>query len=540
MRHFSITLILATAGALGGLAGCASQVEFNSPSPLGRGVSGKAWRAPIYADGGLYTPDALTPAQALMAFDATSSGTTIQVAGTWHDQASSVYTGQALRYVDGAGFSTPGPAYGPIASNGGVSFGFPTIMSGPGGLFAAAFFEAAGGTSAVSALFTGNSWLNYPTAATLGLRPHLDPTTNNLINGPRVVSTMDRLGRGFVFFADSADGVTLNRVRFAGWQTANTSGIDSTLQDVSGADVSDLGGLTARFDGIKFACVTYELSATPSLEVKCVDISLGGAFDFAGATSTTLSSDAMAGHESATDGAGGIMSVFYQSSGGEYHVYANLGVNGAFEASPTRIDTALGDGEYAGYLAPSPTTIPGARPGVAHVGGGRFLAIWAGVEADSGYGRTQLFSALYTPATGWAPAAAIPGTHDFYSTTPHPQGLSVYGNGDGNAGFALNMIYTTDAIGPNAAVLPEIYAESAQARVTMVGRWQQDNGWLAPATVGNVCYLPAMAAADGRCSHRPKGVMFPSGNTVVLYMDRDNYVNAPSVGNYRLMATEFK
>ena len=52
-----------------------------------------------------------------------------------------------------------------------------------------------------------------------------------------------------------------------------------------------------------------------------------------------------------------------------------------------------------------------------------------------------------------APPVAA-GSYEAFTNIPHPQQLSVFGNGMGNAGFAINNIVTTDIIPPLAPANP--------------------------------------------------------------------------------------
>jgi hypothetical protein len=534
MKRADTPIAIVIVAALAGLSSaCAPSIDFNSPTALAEGVRGKVWHAPYWVDQGLYTPAALSSNQLIRAFDAAVSGTQAQVVGTWRDQNQTDYAGFARRYVDGQGWIEAAPTQ-IISSAGVASMGFPTVAGGPGGLFAASFLGAAAGNS-YSAYYGGGTWhafsqsnaSNYPTY----------DATDDLLNGPRIVTTMDSVGRGYSFYAS---GTANGLLRARGWQIANPGGLDAADTTVSaGISVRTASGLSARFDGTKYVCVSYEDAADELLKAACVDVTAGGTIDFNAATSVSISSTNVAGHETATDGAGNILAVYYQGTT-SLHVYARFLSAGAASGSATRIDSAMD----STYLAPSSATIPGARPGVAYLGSGKYLAVWVGVDSSSTPKATQLYSAVYDPTTGWGAAAAISGTYDPYSATPHAQGLHVFSNGNGNAGYALNKIYTSQAIAPYTAATPDIYAETAKVRRLQVARWQTDTGWLTVTDLGNYCYKytaasPNIADAQGLCSHRPTGVILPSGDTLVFFMDRDNYTAATSKGNFRLGVAEF-
>ena len=243
----------------------------------------------------------------------------------------------------------------------------------------------------------------------------------------------------------------------------------------------------------------------------------------------------VAGHDSATDGAGGIMIVYYAANGSNYDVYASLGANAVWGAG-AQIDAAAAS---AGFTTPSPNTTlwpQGSRPGVAYVGSGRFQAIWVGISASTL--QTQLYSNLYDPANGGWQGAELVGSSDTYTTRPHPQLLTVFGNGDGNAGYALNKIYVNGTLFP----------ETAGVRVTELNRWQEDDDWVGAETfTGTTCFnsLTSSGATAGSgngadCTHRPVGVMLPSGVSFVFFQAQDNYASGTVPGNRRVAVAAFQ
>ncbi|MGK5084060.1 hypothetical protein WDW37_12250 [Bdellovibrionota bacterium FG-1] len=521
---------------------CASNVDFTSPTPIPSGIVGKSWQTPYFVDDGLYTPLVLTPSAALWSFDAALSDNTLQVAATWHDANETVYRGYGRLYAESTGWSTAASAhFTQIATDGSTDLRAVTLASAAGGIFAAQFFGGTN-TDGVSALYNTTYWHTY-SAVSLSTIPTIT-AASNLIQGPRAVSTLDAQKRGYVFFIG---GDNSGDVYGTTWQSTNDQGIATSLQNISNGAAAPASGVTTLFDGSTRVCVTYELSSTSLLYAKCFDASQATLPNLGATSAAQISAARVAGHETATDEAGNIMAVFYQLVGNEYHLFSNLASSGTWAASTTQVDSGMD----AGYSAPSPSTsgtaIAGARPGVAHVGAGRFLAVWVGINTTASPMLTQLYSSLYTPGSGWSTASAISGTQEPYASTPHPQGLHVFGNGHDNAGFALNKIYTSQAIGSVAASTPDIYPESAQVRVTQIGRWQTLQGWLPVTTVGNYCYTTGsgsfptnIAQTDASCNQRPKGLMFTDGNSLVFYPDRDNNTSATSNGNRRLAVIEFK
>jgi hypothetical protein len=512
VRRGRLILAAAVSGTLA-LSGCAVSVDFRSPGPLGTGVTGKSWQLPRYVDAEVFTPSGQSQPNLVIDFDAAVSGTSAQLVGTWVDPTTGIYKGYGRLYQDSSGWSDLGASFGQIASDGANSLAYCSAAGGPDGLFMANFLSLSTAGHGASAAYSGGSWTIHTNNTALTTIPAPTYATSaNLTSGPQVTSVMDSSGRGFVFFADAA-GVWEGQ-----WALATSTGLSPALNAASSGAISSNSGLTARFDGVNRVCVTYELGAGPALKATCQNVSSAGAFTFDPSSAETIQAINVAGHESATDGAGKIMVVYYAGTGTSFHVYASLGASGAWSAAGTQIDAAMA----SGYVAPSPsgsTQITGARPGVAYVGNGQYLAVWAGINASSK--TTQLYSSFYDPTTGWSAAAAIPETLEQYTSLPHHQSIHVFGNGDGNAGYAANKVYTDS-----------LYAEANGVRVTEVARWQIDEGWLEPEAFGNFCYN-ASGVADATCNRRPTGVMLPSGNTLVFFQDRDNS------GNRRLAVVEF-
>ncbi len=541
------SILIATCAALG--SGCAASLDIISPSPLGDGVRGKTWRTPAFADELLFPKTSYTTSNLVNSWDVAKYGSTAQLVATWHDPAQTFHKGFARQYIDGTGGAALGPLFGVIASDTTNDIGYCSVAAGPGGMFMANFINATVTGRAASSLFTGAAWQPFSVATTMPVLSHADYDSTADQIAPRAKSLFDKIGRGYVFFVnDSGAG----QVYYSSWESAGTNGIDPAAVSMSGAAdaaaniITPQSPFTAIFDGSKYVCVTYELNATSALRSRCVDATDQSAIDFTAAPMATVSTDLMAGHDTATDGAGKIMAVFYQTDGTNYRTYASLFSNAAW-STPVAIDGAT----TSTYMSPSPTggtaPLPGARPGITYVGSGRYLAVWVGLTPSSSPKTTALISATYDPSTGWGAAAVIPGTPEAYYTTPHPQALTVFGNGNNNAGYALNKIYTDQT---SSSISGSVYQESFGVRVTQVARWHKDNGWLTVTNTGNYCYnfsgtagFPASIGSgtlDGVCSHPPVALMFSSGNSIVFYGDRDDYTSATSTGNRRISAIEFK
>lgn len=534
--------VLSLAAAIATLPGCAVSVDFTAPD-YSPGVEGKSWQAAYFVDEPLYpsgfqsiSDDAAPNNRLAYDFDAVSSGSAIQLVGSWWDRSTTgTYRGYARYYSEDDGWSAlSSTGFGQIATDSATSFTSVSVAADTAGLFMANLFTTAGPDSA-SAYFSDAAWT-------------LKTNNSGLAAAPTagLVSVMDAQSRGFVFFADGA-GVWQSE-----WTQGSTTGLSSTQNAVYTGATRAGSALTARFDGTH-ACVTYE-TAAGLLQGNCKDVSASsGAFAWSAAAAQSISSS-VAGHDTATDGEGGIMAIFYRGSGTTYHVYASLASSGTWPSTVTQIDD-----QDDGFTAPWPTgtaAIAGARPGVAYLGSGRYLAVWVGVDTSTSPPGTQLYSNLYDPALGgWQGASSIDGTEDSFSAThntPHAQILSVFGNGDGNAGYALNKIHTTDAIGgthPGGAT--EMYPETAQVRVLEVNRWQEDEGWLgATSYADNPCFnlydaaSPSLAddasGSGADCTHRPVGVILPSGRTFVFFQAQDGYRSGLVPGNRRVAVAVFE
>ena len=154
--------------------GCAANLTFDSPSPLGSGVEGKSWQVPYFVDTPLYIPEALnvSPSFALdMDFAAATSGNNIQLVGSWWDASTALpsptYRGYGRLYQDGIGWSGLGPNFGQIASDIANSFSSVTVAASTNGLYMSSFFDGLSGLpfnsnsplfDGASAYYSGNGW----------------------------------------------------------------------------------------------------------------------------------------------------------------------------------------------------------------------------------------------------------------------------------------------------------------------------------------------------------------------------------------------
>jgi hypothetical protein len=527
------TALLALASATL-LTGCAASVTFTSPDGLTQGVRDKSWKTPSFVDSALYPVGTQSGKLLVNDFDAVASGTSLQLVASWLDPlTASTYRGYARLYEQDAGWSGLGSlGFGQIAIDGTQSFTSLSVAADADGFFMANLFAGTPSDGA-SAGYDDGEWTLATNNTGLAQIPSGAGAT---------VSAMDDQGRGYVFFSN------VTAVWQSAWSIDDANGLDPTLNQVSATAPPAGSSITARFDGSSHVCVTYE-SATSELLAGCEDVSGAGPFDFASIEAQTLATD-VAGHDTATDSEGGVMAVYYTGSSDDYQVYAQLGSGGDFTAAtPTRIDD---QGDAYGAPWPSGTyAIPGAKPGVAYVGDGRYLAVWVGVNAAASPPATQLYSNLYDPSSGgWQGASAIDGTRDSFSATqgrPHAQGLTVFGNGDGNAGYALNKIHTSDDIGGthDGGSEPDVYPEDAQVRVLEANRWQENTGWLGATTFYDfTCFnlldsaspwLAATSSGAGTdCARRPVGVILPSGDTFVFFQAQDGAGSGLVPGNRRL------
>lgn len=524
------------------LSGCAASIEFDGEF-VSNGVTGKSWQTPYFVDAPIYQPGAQSRSELVKDFDVALFGTKAQVvASLWDPLTTSTYRGYARLYEDAVGWSPFGADFGQIATDGTNSLTSVTVSVDPDGLFMANLFTAAPTLRSASAGYVADDGWELTATTTVHL---------NVPAGPgSAVSAMDADGNGYVFFADAA------AVWQSTWTEGSGNGLAAGLNPVYAGAIQAASSLTARFDGVGQVCATYE-DATGSLLANCENVTGAGPFTFGSPDTISASgAETVAGHDTATDGEGGIMAVFYRGSGTDFHVYSSLATNGVWPTAITQIDDQSDD-----FGAPWPTAsgsyfIAGARPGVAYVGDGRYLAVWVGVDVVASPPATQLYSNLYDPAAGgWQGAAAIDDTEDSFSTTegkPHAQSLTVFGNADGNAGYALNKIHTSDNIGgTNTGSTPAVYPEDAQVRMLEVNRWHEDDGWVGAKTFTDfACFnefdatypwlAKAGSGADADCTHRPVGVIFPSGNALVFFQAQDGFSSGSVPGNRRVGVVAFE
>jgi hypothetical protein len=534
---------------LGIFSGCANMVQFGSATPLGAGVQGKFWQPPTFVDDELYIPAAQAPNGGLVRdFSAASYGDQLQLIGSWFDSGTaSLYRGYARSYTDGAGWAALGPEFSQVAADTNAYY-TTSLAVGPGGLFMANFLTTSGGASAS---YSGSGWQRYLNT-TGGAFPNPGSATRP------GASVMDSLGRGYLFYTNGT------RLYETPWALADPNGFSISANDVSGAGIEATANVTARFDGVTQVCATYEMS-TSELKASCQNIACAAPFTFTGTHPTIDTS--VVGHDSATDGEGHIMVVYYRGS----HVYAKMGISSgscgylseAWSSNRVRIDT-----QSDGYLAPSSDAVAfpnGSRPGVTYLGSGRYLAAWIGVNSSAH--TTRVYSSVFDPDYGWQDnsnsnpdslqymSITPPNDSDSYTTVAHAQTLTAFSNGQGNAGIAVTTIVATAAT--------SIYPEDAHVRSIAVNRWQEDVGWTGmnnfgpviegglSTTPGTTCFnlLEGTRAADGSgdgddCNHPPVGVILPSGTSLVFFQAQDNYPKASGSdiipGNRRLSVTEFR
>ncbi len=518
MRSF-IKGISALASLLLLAPACSKIVSFDSPSPLGAGIAGKNWQAETFVDSSLFNSTYSTPI--LVAdFSAASSESSLQLAANFYNPSTSLYQGYARLYQDGTGWSALGPQFTAIAQDT-QSFSLSSILAAPGGIFWAVFMDPL-----PNAFIVENPTGTWNAAATSSIHPLNSPSfyqTADLESEPVFATAADSLGIGYAAYIDST-----SHLDAGSWQAANPN-FSSIMQLDS--MLASHSGITLLFDGKSNICVTYETSTgSNTLNARCG--STTGSNPFPGSsTAFTYQDTGVMGHASAVaPELGAIMLVYYKVNGSTAELYgAMIDYNGVPLSNPSNISLIaqqIDQNMPTGFATENfnHNGNPNApRPGIAYLGNGTFIAVWVG---DNGSGYTALFYSLYTVSnSGWSTPAEISGTlQPYVSNEPAPRGLSVFANGNGNAGFAMT------------------FAETSKIFETMVDRFQIDNLWLDPqyyadgiygGSNGNGCN-PQTTTYLASCTHPPVGVILTSGDTVVLFQDQDN------LGNYRLAEGEFR
>jgi hypothetical protein len=545
------TLAACLAGFLAASACGPSVEDFTSPGALGDGVMGKQWQTPYFLDGNLYAPGSQSSANLFKGYDAVAvDAQTIQLGVTFKDPLSGLNKAYAREYVDGAGWAPAGSNFLIAAADGGTSLPMPAIGTGQGLVLLAGI-----STGAIAVAENSNGAWEPSTPGAAGLTPVI-PTapTSDLFSTPNAVALIDSLGRGYLFMMTTNAGSGVPAVSI--WQPASAP---AALVALDGTVSTTNKIFAARYDGSKYICVTFEAPASSSiLKAACGSTLLS---NFTTTTSAISTGGTTNGHDLATDGAGGFMALYYlKDSTTHYHVYAASGSAGTWNTQ-TQLDGAAASTVFG---APEEGDLSGARPGIAYLGGGSYMAGWVGV--DTTLLTTQLYYSIYTPGTGWSLASTVDIALPFSSTTsvvsnitnqqasyqaarPPHRAIHVFSNGDGNAGIAANLacgaITSTPGVSAVATAACGTISGATgvpEKRYLYVNRWQSQNGWIAPAEVGNGCSVSSPSGYIG-CTQRPTGVILPSGTTVVVYGDQDTENGGggvTAVGNSRLAGVEFR
>ena len=129
---------------------------------------------------------------------------------------------------------------------------------------------------------------------------------------------------------------------------------------------------------------------------------------------------------------------------------------------------------------------------------------------------SQVFSSVYTTSTStWSDPASVADLETFTSR-PHHQSLSLFTNGAGDAGIAINHVKTEGA------------TKADDVHDVIVRRYNASEGWLSSTTVGSGC-----TGSLRECTRRPRGAILDSGEAAVVFIDQDEN------DYYRLKATTF-
>jgi len=502
------------------IAGCSATGTFDSSRVTTDGLSGKSWQSEGYVDADLIDSSSLSNKALFQDFDVAGYSTKVEVVGTLYDPTTTLYDGYARRYTAGSGWASVGPNFARIATLSTLSQGYATVGSGPSGLFLSAFFQDNASANFQTILKLSTSWQSLKTSD--------DPaesvwtSSDDMAEGVRPSITFDNTGRAYVTYYDT----NLSEIHLGRWQPASSFGV-SGAHEVIGTAIHPRAATV--HDGLENLCVVFNLNSGGNDEIhaSCIDTSTTFALPLA---TLTLSDNTVsaAGADAATDGEGLVLSVFHQSTDGSYtdnHIYANTVSEGVLGSStPTQIDSAMG-GDFVAHLKGSslgnPLTV---APSIAYMGDGKFMAAWVG-QSPTLLTSTVFYSVYDTDTDTWSDAESIAGMSESYTAEPHHQSVKLFTNGDGQVGIAVSLIYEDSSTG---------IVEADNARKVLVSRYADGYGWITPETLGDGCDPTTGPAQLANCSRPPTGVVFPSGDAIVLFPDQD------SAGNVHLSYVEFR
>lgn len=456
----------------------------------------------------------------------------------------------------GTGWTAFGPAYGAL-DVGGIDFVNLAAAISPQGSLLTAFFDAPlGGNARQASYAPGLGWNGYSTqlSATLpfsGLG--IDPV--HPVHGYTSQVGWDRFGRSYLaHVAPGGNLYVLSRSGLGGWDHARDSDDEAGTGAGQVELIEDGLGVTALWTGTTSSHLLTGVRSAWSLDRD----TLSGTLTPFGSTTdnatrdpvvpSTLSSEETVALSSATDGQGNVVAVFIQKMPGYvepplgtitttltrrnhfFRVYASVrGATGIWNG-PTQIDeqfdvftTTLYQDSLgaAASIAEAVGGIDYAKPVVAHLGSGRFLAAFALTDHISM--TSGIYVRGYTVGSGW----------DAAGSTFLLDSMSIPLDANEAFRFANDLALAADGLG-NATLVAHVVVPSGTGATQperhyalKVYRYEAGNGgWQAPHYVSNsLCQSPAAAIAhpvdpDDRyvCwRSRPQVAVFPGGETVVVY-----------------------
>ncbi len=490
------------------LSGCAVVETFTSPDPIGNGVRGKVWTTQEYLEP---NPNNVAYDAATLStfrrFSVAASGSQAFLAASIYESASGKFQGYARLFQAGIGWSSPGPGFSMVA-NGSASLSYASIAAGPGGSWLSVFQDGSVSGIAQATYTAANNGVWQPAHVSDPLTP-ADPgnggpafaaTTDQSFGSP-VDIAFDSLGRAYVATAVAGTNqLVLKRWGQAGGIDQQNAGATSAAGLVPGPLVA------ARYDGTQWVCAYSQHLTTATIVQQCYDTTNAVAWGSSGPALQTaiVTTPGLKGFSTASSNDGTIVLANYEMVSGTAHVVVRAVVSGVIQPGTTVVSAGM-PGTYAASAGLF------SAPQIVHLGGGSFIVAWTAVDGGA---NSALFSALYTPAAGWAAPAMIGSAQAF----PAAFGaIHLFTNEDGNAGVAASFS-----------------ADITLASTTLAtARYQSAQGWLPTQFFGNGCSTgtPATVAF---CSQRPQGAITSNGDTVVVFPDQD-----PS-GHFRLGGVEFR
>jgi len=382
---------------------------------------------------------------------------------------------------------------------------------------------------------------------------------SSLFWAPGFSQVVDSRGRILAFYVDRGDAIAVDHraqvqvfdpgVQPALALRANSYMLGAELGLSQFEDVGTCGAtkcvypqVRAVADGTGRACAVFQYTdtgpAATDVRARCVTLS---ALDYAnpaanylpvGAPQSLTDTTLTGGAEQpalASDGEGHVLAMFYQyDSSGFGYAYSSLITDGVFASAPESAHAVIADADDGTYpFYTSDASAPYVAPAVTSLGSGKFLAVFVSGDGGSAEG---LFSAVYTADEGWSDPQLIAETAWDQARTRFAH-VSLVSDGIGGVGGSGNALLMVQWIASQDGGDSTGYSD---VRRTLAARYDASAGWTSLTALDGVCTAYGTSTLMPYCTHPPRGVLFPSGEAVVLYQSQDIF------GDYRLAASEFR